>query len=58
MDKLTRTHLVNSLRHPARAQNGYDVVNDKKTHQKALDLIELEQDPNCRARYMTLWRDR
>ena len=36
--------------------NVYDKVKDEKIKKKALELIELEEDPTYRAKYTSLWR--
>jgi hypothetical protein len=36
--------------------NVYDKVKDEKIRKKALELIELEEDPNYRAKYTSLWK--
>lgn len=47
---LIRYDILQSMR------NVYDVVKDEKIRKKALEWIELEEDPKYRAKYMTLWR--
>lgn len=36
--------------------NVYDRVKDEKIKKKALELIELEEDPDYRAKYTSLWK--
>ncbi len=35
----------------------YDKVNDEKVKEKALDLVETEEDLKCRKKYSGLWKD-
>jgi hypothetical protein len=37
-------------------RNVYDVVKDEKIKEKALELIETEEDLKYKKKYMTLWR--
>lgn len=36
--------------------NVYNTVKDEKIRKKALELIELEEDPKYRAKYTSLWK--
>jgi hypothetical protein len=38
--------------------NVYDKVKDEKIRKKALELIELEDDPKYRAKYTSLWKSK
>ena len=37
-------------------RNVYDVTKDEKIKGKALELIEIEEDPKYRKKYLSLWR--
>jgi hypothetical protein len=47
---LIRYDILQSLR------NVYDAVGDEKIRQKALELIETEEDIKYKKKYMSLWR--
>jgi hypothetical protein len=47
---LIRYDILQSLR------NVYDVTKDEKVKEKALELIETEQDPKYRRKYAGLWK--
>ena len=47
---LIRYDILQSMR------NVYDVVKDEKIKQKALELVEIEEDLKYRKKYATLWR--
>lgn len=47
---LIRYDILQSLR------NVYDAIKDEEIRSKALKLIESEQDPKYRRKYLTLWR--
>jgi hypothetical protein len=49
---LIRYDIIQSLR------NLYDAVQDEKIREKALELIETEEDLKYRKKYMTLWRSK
>jgi hypothetical protein len=40
----------------ASMRNAYNVLKDESIRKKALELIELEEDPKYRTRYVTLWQ--
>ena len=37
-------------------RNVFDVVQDEKIREKALELIPMEEDPKYRKKYSSLWR--
>jgi hypothetical protein len=47
---LIRYDLIQSLR------NVYDAIKDEKVKEKALELIEMEEDPKYRKKYASLWK--
>jgi hypothetical protein len=49
---LIRYDIIQSL------SNVYDAVKDEKLREKALELIETEEDIKYRRKYATLWRDK
>jgi hypothetical protein len=49
---LIRYDIIQSLR------NLYDKVKDEKVREKALELIETEEDLKYRKKYASLWRDK
>jgi hypothetical protein len=34
----------------------YDAIKDEKVKEKALELIEMEEDPKYRKKYASLWK--
>jgi hypothetical protein len=49
---LIRYDITQSLR------NVYDAVKDQKIKEKALELIETEEDPKYRQKYASLWKNK
>ena len=47
---LIRYDILQSMR------NVYDVVKDEEVKEKALELIEMEEDPKYRKKYASLWK--
>jgi len=47
---LIRYDIIQSLR------NVYEAIKDEKVKEKALELIEMEEDPKYRKKYASLWK--